>query len=105
MAHLEYMKRCAIKFSTIKVVANYYKRWRIEEYFKFKKQEYGFEKYRVRSLQSMNALNTLLSMTLSAIAPFLEKQTKLSLAILNCAETIKEKVCFKFYHVSRVFLN
>ena len=93
-------KELTCKNDVIRVVANYYKRWRIEEYFKFKKQEYGFEKYRVRSLQSMNALNTLLSMTLSAIAPFCEKQTKLSLVILKCAKSIKEKVCFKLYRIS-----
>ena len=93
-------KELTCKNDVIRVVADYYKRWRIEEYFKFKKQEYGFEKYRVRSLQSMNALNSLLSMTLSAMAPLCEKQTKLSLTILKCAESIKEKVYFKFYRIS-----
>ena len=47
------------KKDVIKVVSSYFKRWRIEEYFKFKKQEYGFEKFRVRSMKSINALNTL----------------------------------------------
>jgi len=29
-------------------------RWKIEEYFKFKKQEYNFEDFRVRTLKSIN---------------------------------------------------
>ena len=31
-------------------------RWRIEEHFRFKKQEYGLENFRVRSLKSIRAM-------------------------------------------------
>ena len=37
--------------------------WGIEEYFRFKKQEYGFENFRVRSLK-INNLNKLLTCTI-----------------------------------------
>ena len=36
-------------------------RWKIEEYFKAKKQNYGFENFRVRSLRGINNLNLMLS--------------------------------------------
>ena len=83
------------KKDVIKVVSSYFKRWRIEEYFKFKKQEYGFEKFRVRSMKSINALNTLLTMTISAIASLCEKETNLARTIIECSKPIKEKVYFK----------
>ena len=35
------------KDDVIMIARNYLKRWRIEEYFKFKKQEYNFENFRV----------------------------------------------------------
>ena len=38
------------KEDVIKIARCYLDRWRIEEYFKFKKQEYNFENFRVRTL-------------------------------------------------------
>ncbi|HHU81178.1 MAG TPA: transposase, partial [Acholeplasmataceae bacterium] len=40
------------KEDAIKIVRLYMSRWRIEDYFRFKKQTFGFEDFRVRSLQS-----------------------------------------------------
>lgn len=34
-----------------KIARLYFDRWKIEEYFKFKKQEYSFENFRVRTLK------------------------------------------------------
>lgn len=93
-------KELTCKKDVIKVVSSYFKRWRIEEYFKFKKQEYGFEKFRVRSMKSMNVLNTLLTMTISAIASLCEKETNLARTIIECSKPIKEKVYFNYYRVS-----
>ena len=42
------------KEDVIKVVRLYFYRWRVEEYFRSKKQEYDFENMRVRSLKAMN---------------------------------------------------
>ena len=41
------------KEDVIKTARCYLDRWRIEEYFKFKKQEYNFENFRVRILKSI----------------------------------------------------
>ena len=41
------------KEDVIKIARCYMNRWRIEEYFKFKKQEYNFENFRVRTLRQL----------------------------------------------------
>ena len=51
------------KEDLIKIARNYMNRWRIEEYFKFKKQEYNFENFRVRTLKAINNLNKMLTYT------------------------------------------
>lgn len=48
----------------------YIKRWKIEEYFKFKKQQFKFEKMLVRTLDSIRTLNTLLSIAIGFIGLF-----------------------------------
>src|SRR5699024_10282633 len=47
------------KKDAIDIVRHYMSRWRIEGYFRFKKQHFEFENFRVRSLTSMNNLNQL----------------------------------------------
>ena len=56
------------KEDVIKVVRLYFTRWRIEEYYRGKKQEYDFENMRVRTLESMNNLNMMLTIHLGHMA-------------------------------------
>ena len=44
------------KEEIVQMVYRYSSRWRIEEYFRFKKTELGFENFRVKSLDSINNL-------------------------------------------------
>lgn len=46
----------------------YLMRWRIEEYFKFKKQSFDFENLRVQSLKSIRNLDLLLTIAIGYIA-------------------------------------
>ena len=46
----------------------YLMRWRIEEYFKFKKQSFGFENLRVQSLKSIRNLDMLLTIAIGYVA-------------------------------------
>lgn len=55
-------KEIKSKKDVYKIVRGYMSRWRIEENFRFKKQQYGFENMRVRTLKPMNVLNTILMM-------------------------------------------
>jgi len=51
----------------------YLMRWRIEEYYKFKKQGFGFEKFLVRTLKSIRNLDALLSISIGYIGILSEK--------------------------------
>lgn len=53
------------KDKVLQVVRDYILRWKIEENFKFKKQQYGLEKIKVRKYKRIQALNNLLSMVMA----------------------------------------
>ena len=61
------------KDDLIKTTSLYLDRWRIEEYFKFKKQEYNFENFRVRNFKSINNLNKMLTYAIGLIAMLSDK--------------------------------
>ena len=46
-----------------------------EEYFRFKKQDLGFENYRVRRLKAMNNLESFISMAIGVLCMLAEKRT------------------------------
>ena len=50
-------KEIKSKDDVINVAKMYFSRWRIEEYFRCKKQMFKFENFRVRKLKAINALN------------------------------------------------
>lgn len=77
----------------------YLMRWRIEEYYRFKKQQFGFEDFRVQSLNSIRALNTLLTVLIGLLSIFSEKQ-KISIfiaEIIECSKRIYGKPKFIYY--------
>jgi len=82
------------KNDLIKIVRCYLDRWRIEEYFKFKKQEYNFENFRVRTLKSINNLNKMLTYTIGLIALLSEKIGKREFVhrIIKESKSLKQKV-------------
>ena len=71
----------------------YLSRWRIEEYFRGKKQEYDFENMRVRTLKSMNNLNMMLTIHLGHIAILADKidYNLLTIKIIYASKSLKEK--------------
>lgn len=95
------------KEDVIKIVRYYMNRWRIEEYFKFKKQEYNFENFRVRTLQSINNLNRLLTYTIGLIAILSEKIGKRDFVnkIIKESKSLKRKVYLWFYQLARGIYN
>lgn len=48
----------------VAVVKVYLMSWRIEEFYRFKKQQFGFENLRVRSLNSIRKLDLLLTVAI-----------------------------------------
>ena len=95
------------KEDALKDARLYFSRWRIEEYFKFKKQEYNFENFRVRSLKSINNLNLLLTYTIGFIALMCEKLGKNMFAqeIIKESHSLKDKVYLWFYQMARGIYN
>ena len=80
----------------------YLMRWRIEEYYKFKKQGFNFEKFLVRSLKSIRNLDLLLSIAIGYIGTLSEK-IKESVAVLEIIEASKRLYGlskFMFYAIS-----
>ncbi len=71
----------------------YFLRWRIEEYFKAKK-EYNWEKSLVRTIDSMNNLNLLLTISMLHLSILAEKLDTnfYSNIILERAKSLKEKI-------------
>lgn len=91
------------KEDVIDVVRTYMSRWRIEEYFRFKKQEYGFENMRVRSLKAMNNINKMLSYTIAFAGILTERMDKklLSIKVILRARALRDKVQFYYYQMSK----
>ena len=95
------------KDDVIKITRCYINRWRIEEYFKFKKQEYNWENFRVRSLKSINNLNMLLTYAIGLVGLLSEKINKREFVnkIIQESKSLKEQVCLWFYQIARGIYN
>ena len=57
----------------VTVTKVYLMRWRIEEYYRFKKQHFGFEKFLVRTLKSIRNLDLLLTVAIGYMGILSEK--------------------------------
>lgn len=95
------------KKDVIKIVQLYLSRWRIEDYFKFKKEDFGLEDFRVRNLKAINNLNQLISYTIGLIGLLTEKMNKrlLTIKILERAKVIRTKLVFYYYQMSKGIRN
>lgn len=87
------------KEDVARIVRSYFSRWRIEEYFRFKKQHYRFEGFRVRSLKSINALNRCVSYAIGLLSLLSQKgeNSQLKNSILAKAMALKKQVGFYLY--------
>lgn len=87
----------------IKVAKTYFSRWRIEEYFRCKKQMFQFENFRVRKLAAINALNFYITLCMTFLAHISMKSetNALKVSILQKADPVKEKVHFCYYRLAK----
>ncbi len=84
----------------------YIRRWKIEEYFRFKKQQFKFEKMIVRTLDSIRTLNMLLSATIGFIAMFSDWQKYGQyLVVFEAAQSLRsnDKIVLVYYAIERGF--
>ena len=91
------------KEDVIKTAKIYFSRWRIEEYFRCKKQMFRFENFRVRRLKAVNALNFYITLCMAFLAHISMKpeSNALKAAIILRAAPIKEKVHFCYYRLAK----
>ena len=82
------------KEDLIKIVRLYFSRWRIEEYFRAKKQEYDLENIRVRSLKSINNVNKILTIFMGYIGMLSDRIDKklLTIKIIERSQSLRNKV-------------
>lgn len=96
-------KEIKSKDDVIKVAKLYFSRWKIEEYFRCKKQMFQFENFRVRKLKAINALNFHLTMCMAFLNHISMKSetNALKVAIIQSANPIKEKIAFSYYRLAK----
>ena len=96
-------KEIKSKDDVIRITRLYFSRWRIEEYFRCKKQVFQFENFRVRKLTAINALNFYITLCMAFLAHMsLKSETNaLKVAVIKTAAPIKEKVSFCYYRLAK----
>ena len=96
-------KEIRSKEDVIRIARTYFSRWRIEEYFRCKKQTYQFENFRVRKLEAINALNFYITLAMAFLAQEeLSPETNaLKVSIIQEADPIKDKVSFCYYRLAK----
>lgn len=96
-------KEIKSKEDVINVARIYFSRWKIEEYFRCKKQMFQFENFRVRKLAAINALNFYITLCMAFLAMIsMQSETNaLKISIIKTADPIKEKVFFCYYRLAK----
>lgn len=100
-------KELKSKDDVIRIARLYFSRWRIEEYFRCKKQVFQFENFRVRKLKAINALNFYMSLCMAFLALISMKSetNSLKVSIINTADPIKKKVKLHYYRFAKGILG
>lgn len=96
-------KEIKSKDDVIRVARIYFSRWKIEEYFRCKKQMFQFENFRVRKLKAINALNFYITMCMAFLGLVsMESETNtLKVSIIKAADPVKPKVFFCYYRLAK----
>ena len=96
-------KEIKSKKDVLRVARIYFSRWKIEEYFRCKKQMFQFENFRVRKLHAINALNFYITVCMAflAMVSMEPESNALKIAIIKTANPVKEKVFFCYYRLAK----
>ena len=78
----------------VRIVKAYLMRWRIEEFYAFKKQGLNFEGFRVRSLNSIRNLDLLLTITIGFIAILCENGGRIMVELIDASKRIPRTLIF-----------
>lgn len=96
-------KEISSKEDVTDIAMTYFSRWRIEEYFRCKKQVFRFENFRVRRLAAINSLNFYITLCMAFLAHMSMKPetNALKASIIRNADPIKEKFHFCYYRLEK----
>lgn len=96
-------KEIKSKEDVLRIARIYFSRWKIEEYFRCKKQMFQFENFRVRKLHAINALNFYITVCMAflAMVSMEPESNALKIAIIKTANPVKEKVFFCYYRLAK----
>lgn len=96
-------KEIKSKEDVIRVARTYFSRWKIEEYFRCKKQMFQFENFRVRKIKAINALNFYITLCMAFLGMIsMESGTNaLKVSIIKTADPVKQKVFFCYYRLAK----
>lgn len=96
-------KELKSKDDVVRIARLYFSRWRIEEYFRCKKQVFQFENFRIRKLNAINALNFYITLCMAFLALIsMKSETNvLKASIIQTAAPVKKKVRFYYYRLAK----
>ena len=100
-------KEIRSKEDVINIVKTCFSRWRIEEYFRYKKQMFQLENFRVRKLTAINALNFYFTLCMAFLTHISMKSetNALKVPIIKTVTPIKEKVFLCYYRLAKGILG
>ena len=86
----------------VTVTKVYLLRWRIEEFHGFKKQQFGFEDFRVRSLHSIRNLDLLLTIVIGFIGIMSEQaeERRMVMELIHISKRVYHVPRFTFYAIA-----
>ena len=86
----------------VAVTKVYLMRWKIEEFYGFKKQQFDFEDFRVRSLNSIRNLDLLLTIAIGYIGMMSEKaeERAITAEVIAISKRIYDTPKFTFYAIA-----
>lgn len=96
-------KEIRSKEDVLSVAEQYFSRWKIEEYFRCKKQIFQFENFRIKKRKTINALNCCITLCMAFLSHISMKPetNALKITIMRKADPIKEKVHFSYYRLAK----
>lgn len=88
------------KEDVISILMYYASRWKIEEQFRFKKNGFNFEDFRVRSLNRINNLTMCLDTAITIMSCFIENNSDLYRQLITISKHLKgDNAYLKFYQL------
>ena len=88
------------KQDVVSVVMNYASRWKIEEQFRFKKNGFNFENFRVRSINRINNLTLCLDIAITFLSSLIENNSELFNHLILISKNLKgDSSYLKYYQL------